>query len=631
MKTIHPTTRLHIFLILFLILTPTLVQADPCGIFVATSGVDGPGSGLDDTDPCLTIGFGILRAIEENLTCVFVQAGNYPETVIMTDGINVIGGFDLNWNQDDWHVAGHEVVIQGQQLTGDDEYVAVLASGITQPTVLHNLTVMAPDAQGDFRGDGRSSHGVIVHDSINFMLAELHIQGGNGSAGINGAPGSDAPQAIPGSMHGADGEPGAEFSTTCSTVTSPGGPGGSNPDAPGTNGGPGGRGGAMDTDCEFPQDYDATPGQPGSPGSGNSGGWGGGGSGGPVCQGGGPGTGGRIQDGSGGPGGNLEVSVAQYFYGNSGEGGTLGSHGGGGGGGGGAGGCDSGIDERGGGGGGGGAGGARAPNGGSGGGSGGSSICVLAVASNVVVYRCVLDQGNGVDGADGGPGGQGQNGGNRGFGGPTDGESGPGGDAGDGGRGGHSGAGGGGSGGHSYGIFGFSSQVGAFDVAYAGGTAGSGGNGGLGASPGANGGNGSNGVVVNQGQGGNKRAPGDKTPTIEIPGCDPGPCLGWIAGDTPQQLPSVRFSLQANVPNPFNPSTEIRFTLPKEQPVTLVIFDLTGKVVRTLLSDATQPAGPNIVVWNGRNSTGGRVSSGQYLVRLKAGPNEARRKILLLK
>ncbi len=619
------------FLALFLILTPAISQADPCGVFVSSSGADTSDSGLIQEDPCLTIGFAIERAVIENLTCVFVQAGVYSETVVMADGINIIGGYDQSWVQDDWFVSGHEVVIQGQQFQDDEEYVAIIADGISLPTVLHNLIVVAPDAQGDFRGDGRSSHAVLVSNSNNFMLAELNIMGGNGSAGIIGSPGTDAFQTVPSAMNGSSGVSGLESTFECNTDTSPGGASGVNALVQDSDGGYGGTGGAMDTSCGGNPNYSATPGQPGNHGEGNNAGYGLGGFGGAVCWGGASGLDGITIDGMGGTGGGSDVSVSPYFYGSMGENGTLGTNGGGGGGGGGAGGCDSGTDERGAGGGGGGAGGSRAPVRGLGGGSGGSSIGVLAVSSNIVVYSCEFHQGNAANGADGGLGGKGQDAGNGGFGGSSDGQSGPGGNGGMGGRGGNSGAGGGGSGGHSYGIFSYSSQVGTFDVSYSGGQAGLGGAGGNGETFETTGADGDNGLVANQGQSGGKKSLFNKIPSLIIPGCDLEPCLGSVAGSDELEWSNFHFGLLANVPNPFNPVTEIRFTLAREQNITLIIYDLTGRKVHTLFNDVVLPAGLNTVVWNGKTSSGEMASSGQYLVRLKGDSSVDGRKILLLK
>lgn len=99
---------------------------------------------------------------------------------------------------------------------------------------------------------------------------------------------------------------------------------------------------------------------------------------------------------------------------------------------------------------------------------------------------------------------------------------------------------------------------------------------------------------------------------------------------TPDLLPEVATRLLANVPNPFNPSTEIRFQLANEGPATVRIFDLTGRLVKTLV-DENLTAGPKARVWDGRDNLGRQVSSGAYYVRLETSDAVSSRKVMLLK
>lgn len=92
----------------------------------------------------------------------------------------------------------------------------------------------------------------------------------------------------------------------------------------------------------------------------------------------------------------------------------------------------------------------------------------------------------------------------------------------------------------------------------------------------------------------------------------------------------VSFALHANVPNPFNPETSIRFELAQASAVRLEVFDVVGQKVRTLVS-AHRPAGTHRVVWDGRDESGASVSSGLYVYRLQAGSFEQVRRMLLLK
>jgi len=86
----------------------------------------------------------------------------------------------------------------------------------------------------------------------------------------------------------------------------------------------------------------------------------------------------------------------------------------------------------------------------------------------------------------------------------------------------------------------------------------------------------------------------------------------------------------SNYPNPFNPSTTISFTLPKDGPVTIDVYNIKGQKVRSLVSDSFQ-AGQHSVVWAGDNDYHYSVGSGIYFYRMAAGDYVAVRKMLLLK
>ena len=94
-------------------------------------------------------------------------------------------------------------------------------------------------------------------------------------------------------------------------------------------------------------------------------------------------------------------------------------------------------------------------------------------------------------------------------------------------------------------------------------------------------------------------------------------------------LPSS-FKVYQNYPNPFNPSTIISYALPKASPVKVVIYDITGKEVKTLVNKE-QTAGMHSVTWNGENNNGMMVSSGIYFYRISARLNVQVRKMILLK
>jgi hypothetical protein len=78
------------------------------------------------------------------------------------------------------------------------------------------------------------------------------------------------------------------------------------------------------------------------------------------------------------------------------------------------------------------------------------------------------------------------------------------------------------------------------------------------------------------------------------------------------------FELQQNYPNPFNPFTTIEFTLPKQQQVTVDIYNVSGNKVRTLVN-RRYISGRHRVIWEGLDQNEQPVPSGVYLYRLQAG------------
>ncbi|MBN2564317.1 MAG: right-handed parallel beta-helix repeat-containing protein [Candidatus Eisenbacteria bacterium] len=94
---------------------------------------------------------------------------------------------------------------------------------------------------------------------------------------------------------------------------------------------------------------------------------------------------------------------------------------------------------------------------------------------------------------------------------------------------------------------------------------------------------------------------------------------------------SSRAYLGQAVPNPFNPTTTIRYRVPSGGgPVRLTVYDLTGREVRVLV-DGTQSGGEHAVVWRGRDGSGREVGSGVYFYRLEASGTTFERKMVLLK
>jgi hypothetical protein len=90
------------------------------------------------------------------------------------------------------------------------------------------------------------------------------------------------------------------------------------------------------------------------------------------------------------------------------------------------------------------------------------------------------------------------------------------------------------------------------------------------------------------------------------------------------------FRLAQNYPNPFNPVTTFTYDLPVATPVKLSIYDLTGRLIRTLRNGTVEPAGRHKATWNGRDDQGRAVAAGVYFYRLETeGYTETRRMTLI--
>ena len=90
------------------------------------------------------------------------------------------------------------------------------------------------------------------------------------------------------------------------------------------------------------------------------------------------------------------------------------------------------------------------------------------------------------------------------------------------------------------------------------------------------------------------------------------------------------FWIETNYPNPFNPVTRIRFGIPAASKVVLKIYDLQGRVVRTILNE-DKPAGQHVVSWDGRDEHGSPAASGIYFYRLQAGSEVRTGKMALIR
>jgi hypothetical protein len=94
--------------------------------------------------------------------------------------------------------------------------------------------------------------------------------------------------------------------------------------------------------------------------------------------------------------------------------------------------------------------------------------------------------------------------------------------------------------------------------------------------------------------------------------------------------PILGLCLEQNAPNPFNPVTRIDYALAAPGTAKLAVYDLRGRLVRTL-TDGEEAAGPHHAEWNGVDANGMPVASGVYLYRLESAGNVLSRKCLLMK
>ncbi|MBD3367827.1 MAG: T9SS type A sorting domain-containing protein [Candidatus Eisenbacteria bacterium] len=95
-------------------------------------------------------------------------------------------------------------------------------------------------------------------------------------------------------------------------------------------------------------------------------------------------------------------------------------------------------------------------------------------------------------------------------------------------------------------------------------------------------------------------------------------------------MPEPMALLHQNSPNPFTPSTTIRFTTPSPGHVVVAVYNVQGRLIKTLLDDYVG-AGEHAVVWDGRDELGGEIAAGVYLYRLSYGGREESRKMLLVR
>ncbi len=98
-----------------------------------------------------------------------------------------------------------------------------------------------------------------------------------------------------------------------------------------------------------------------------------------------------------------------------------------------------------------------------------------------------------------------------------------------------------------------------------------------------------------------------------------------------EEDPTARtFDLAQNMPNPFRGSTAIQYSLPQSGHVTINIYNVAGQKVKTLV-DASENAGSHEITWDGRNDRNETVSQGIYFYSIRAGENNATRRMILMR
>jgi hypothetical protein len=109
--------------------------------------------------------------------------------------------------------------------------------------------------------------------------------------------------------------------------------------------------------------------------------------------------------------------------------------------------------------------------------------------------------------------------------------------------------------------------------------------------------------------------------------------VGYLDGETVsvyEEIFPMEFKLYPSHPNPFNPYTHIRFSLQTDSYVSITIYDLMGRQIRSLVNQQIS-AGYHTALWNSINNLGSPVSAGVYIYSIQAGQFVQTRKIVLLK
>ena len=97
-----------------------------------------------------------------------------------------------------------------------------------------------------------------------------------------------------------------------------------------------------------------------------------------------------------------------------------------------------------------------------------------------------------------------------------------------------------------------------------------------------------------------------------------------------ENITPLTFSLYQNYPNPFNPITTLKYDLPEDSFVDIIVYDMLGNVVNNLINK-NQNSGSKSVQWDATNNQGEPVSAGVYLYKIQASEFSQTKKMILLK
>lgn len=108
----------------------------------------------------------------------------------------------------------------------------------------------------------------------------------------------------------------------------------------------------------------------------------------------------------------------------------------------------------------------------------------------------------------------------------------------------------------------------------------------------------------------------------------------WVEGggnsvaEQDSKIPQ-EFSLNANFPNPFNPTTTISYSLHKAAPTRLMIYNAMGQVIR-IMNDIPAEPGTHAVQWDGLTDRGSAAPTGIYFYKLESGEQQDMKKMILM-